>query len=155
LLARSMPSLIASSKPSGWTALSSVTRATVILCTAPPPFENGSLTDSLLALPSVPGTLNVPPNFREFITSETVRKGFGGACNVALRAIETLHFGPSWPPYTGDIHRRSVARTPFRTVSRRRVLRSWLGRRVSFLAVSAPIRCGSAVPAGDDFHVPA
>jgi hypothetical protein len=44
-------------------------------------------------------------------------KSLGGACNVALRATETVLFGSFWPPCTGQIHDRNVTRTPFRTVS--------------------------------------
>src|SRR5829696_416613 len=40
-------------------------------------------------------------------------KSLGGACNIAVRATETVLFGPVWPPYTGQIHARSVARTLF------------------------------------------
>ena len=31
-------------------------------------------------------------------------KSLGGACNVALRATETVLFGSFWPPCTGQIH---------------------------------------------------
>src|SRR5687767_3960621 len=44
-------------------------------------------------------------------------KRVGRACGVALRATETVLFGPFWPPYTAQIHASSVARTPFRIVS--------------------------------------
>ena len=44
-------------------------------------------------------------------------KSLGRAYNVALQATETVLFGPFWPPYTGKIYGRSVAHTPFRTVS--------------------------------------
>jgi hypothetical protein len=36
---------------------------------------------------------------------------------LALRTAEKFPFGPFRPPYTGQIHGRSFARTPFRTVS--------------------------------------
>jgi len=36
---------------------------------------------------------------------------------VTLQATKTGLFGPFWPSYTSQIHARSVARTPFQTVS--------------------------------------
>jgi hypothetical protein len=36
---------------------------------------------------------------------------------VALQVTETVPFGPFGTPYTCQIHVRSVARTPFQTVS--------------------------------------
>jgi hypothetical protein len=40
-------------------------------------------------------------------------------CDVALGVTEAVLCGSFWPPYTGQIHHgRSLARTPFRTVSR-------------------------------------
>src|ERR671920_2451100 len=44
-------------------------------------------------------------------------KSLGRSCNVALRDTEMVLFGPFWPLYTGQIYGRSVAPTPFRTVS--------------------------------------
>jgi hypothetical protein len=58
-------------------------------------------------------------NFAEFLFRDCP-KSLGGACNVALRATETVLFGSFWPPCTGQIHDRNVTRTPFRTVSPRR-----------------------------------
>ena len=40
-------------------------------------------------------------------------KSLGRAYNVALRATETVLFGPFWPPYTLQIYARSDAHTPF------------------------------------------
>src|SRR5918998_3135813 len=34
--------------------------------------------------------------------SRNCPKSLGGACNVALRATETVLFGPFWPPYTAQ-----------------------------------------------------
>jgi hypothetical protein len=42
------------------------------------------------------------------------------SCNVALWAAKEGLFAPFWPPYTSQIHRRSGAHIPFRTVSLRR-----------------------------------
>jgi hypothetical protein len=44
---------------------------------------------------------------------------------VALRASETAF----WSPYTAQIHPRSVAHTPFQTVS----LRGWVNKMVTYL----------------------
>src|SRR5215204_3074151 len=44
-------------------------------------------------------------------------KSFGRPYNVALRDTEMVLFVPFWPSYTGQVCRRSVASTPFRTVS--------------------------------------
>jgi hypothetical protein len=49
---------------------------------------------------------------------------------VALQVTETVPFGPFGTPYTCQIHVRSVARTPFQTVS--------LGTLVNKLPVNAP-----------------
>ena len=67
----------------------------------------GRQTGELLRTPLGRSSQNAP--------SETVRKG----PVVALRATETVLLGPFWPPDTAKIHVRSVARTPFRTVSER------------------------------------
>src|SRR4051812_22189667 len=40
-----------------------------------------------------------------------------GASNVASQGTEAPLFGPFRPRYTGQIHPRSVAQTPFQTVS--------------------------------------
>ena len=53
-----------------------------------------------------------PTNFRKH-AFETVRIGSEGPTAQAYRPPE----GPCHAPYTGQIHARSVARTPFRTVS--------------------------------------
>jgi hypothetical protein len=42
-----------------------------------------------------------------------------GASNVASQGTEAALFGPFQPLYSGQIHVRSVARTPFQTVSKR------------------------------------
>src|SRR5215213_8903804 len=42
-----------------------------------------------------------------------------GVSNVASQGTEAPLFGPFRPRYTGQIHPRSVAQTPFQTVSRR------------------------------------
>ena len=46
-------------------------------------------------------------------------KRVGGGCGVALRSTSTALFDPFWPPYASQVYAQSVARTPFRTVSRR------------------------------------
>jgi hypothetical protein len=48
---------------------------------------------------------------------ETVRKASEGVYDVALRTAEKALFGPFRHPYSGQVHVRSVAHTPFRTVS--------------------------------------
>ena len=55
-------------------------------------------------------------NFAEFIFRDCPKR-VGGACSVALRSTETVLFDPFWPPFTSQIHAKSVVRTPFRTVS--------------------------------------
>jgi len=42
-----------------------------------------------------------------------------GASNVASQVLEAVIFGTFGPLYTGQIHVRSDARTPFQTVSKR------------------------------------
>src|SRR5215218_11458233 len=64
----------------------------------------------------------VMPLFTQ-VPRETVRKG----PVVALRATETVLLGPFWPPDTAKIHVRSVARTPFRTVS----LGTWVNKAIT------------------------
>ena len=49
---------------------------------------------------------------------DTVQKGSEGACSAALRSTETVLFEPFWPPYASQIHAQSIARTPFRIVSK-------------------------------------
>jgi hypothetical protein len=44
-------------------------------------------------------------------------KSLGGAYGVALRTAEKALFGPFRHFYSGQIHDRNVAQTPFRTVS--------------------------------------
>ena len=46
-------------------------------------------------------------------------KSLGRPYNVALGDTEMVLFGPFWPSYTGQVYGRSVAPTPFRTVSER------------------------------------
>jgi hypothetical protein len=62
---------------------------------------------------------------------ETVRKGLGGVCDVALGVIETVLCGSFWLPYIGKIHGRSLARTPFRTVSMSNFIDGTSSNRVS------------------------
>jgi hypothetical protein len=58
----------------------------------------------------------LPPNLPfSFSLGETVRKGSEGPTAQAYRPPE----GPCHAPYTGQIHARSGARMPFRTVSER------------------------------------
>src|SRR5215217_2216669 len=71
--------------------------------------------------------------FRQFWLDELRRiplrnclKSPEGASNVASQGIEAVIFGTFGPLYTGQIHVRSVARTPFQTVS----LRRWVNRTV-------------------------
>ncbi len=55
-----------------------------------------------------------------FVSKQKIRncpKSLGGAYSGALWAAKKRLFGPFHPPFTGQIHARSVARTPFRTVS--------------------------------------
>jgi hypothetical protein len=42
-----------------------------------------------------------------------------GTRNGAAQSTDTVLFGLFWPRYTGQIHARSVAQTPFETVSMR------------------------------------
>src|SRR5436190_411787 len=44
-------------------------------------------------------------------------KSPGGTRNAGTQGTQTVPFGPFWPRYAGQIHSRSVTRTPFRTVS--------------------------------------
>ena len=44
-------------------------------------------------------------------------KSLGGACDLAPRIAEKALFDPFRPPHSGQIHPRSVAQSPFRTVS--------------------------------------
>jgi hypothetical protein len=46
-------------------------------------------------------------------------KSTGSARKVASQVAEATPFGPFWPRYPDQINARSVARTPFRTVSPR------------------------------------
>ena len=65
-------------------------------------------------------------NFSELRTREVRRiyfrncpKSLGGACDLAPRIAEKALFDPFRPPHSGQIHPRSVAESPFRTVSPR------------------------------------
>src|SRR5215211_3177763 len=69
---------------------------------------------------------SVNANFREIVKSEVqlrrtpyrnCLKSPEGASNVASQGTEAALFGPFRPLYTGQIHVRSVAHTPFQTVS--------------------------------------
>src|SRR5215203_5797317 len=51
------------------------------------------------------------------IAARNCPKSRGRSCNVALRDTEMVLVGPFWPSYTAQIYGRSVAPTPFRTVS--------------------------------------
>src|SRR5215203_4331237 len=53
------------------------------------------------------------------ISARNCLKSPEGASNVASQGTEAALFGPFRPLYTGQIHVRSVARTPFQTVSTR------------------------------------
>src|SRR5215218_832934 len=58
--------------------------------------------------------------FWPFIHRESERncpKSCGRSCYVALRDTKMVLVGPFWPSYTAQIYGRSVAPTPFRTVS--------------------------------------
>ena len=46
-------------------------------------------------------------------------KTLEATCRAALETAEKRCFSIFWPPYTQQMHARSVARTPFRTVSER------------------------------------
>src|SRR5215213_8021353 len=61
------------------------------------------------------------PELRELLRtpSRNCLKSPEGASNVASQGTEAPLFGPFRPRYTGQIHPRSVAQTPFQTVSRR------------------------------------
>src|SRR5215208_3695240 len=48
---------------------------------------------------------------------ETVRKVSDASAMYPFGSPKGYYFSPFWPPYTDQIHGRSVARTPFRTVS--------------------------------------
>src|SRR5215208_8082717 len=50
-------------------------------------------------------------------SSETVRKVSDASAMYPFGSPKGYYFSPFWPPYTDQIHGRSVARTPFRTVS--------------------------------------
>jgi hypothetical protein len=58
-----------------------------------------------------------PPVFIHQVAERNCPKSLGRAYNVALRATETVLFGSFWTPYSRQVYDRSVAYTPFRTVS--------------------------------------
>ena len=53
----------------------------------------------------------MPTALRMNTSTETVRKGFAGACDVASRVAETDSFVPFSSLHTGQLQDRSVART--------------------------------------------
>jgi hypothetical protein len=63
----------------------------------------------------------------ENTTSRNCPKSLGRVYGVGLRTAEKALFGPFRTPYSGQIHARSVTRTPFRTVS----LRGWVNKEES------------------------
>src|SRR5215211_7445030 len=70
-----------------------------------------------------PGPVHFPqivaePKLRR-TPSRNCLKSPGGTRNAGTQGTQTVPFGPFWPRYTGQIHARSVTRTPFQTVSRR------------------------------------
>src|SRR5215210_8702711 len=63
-----------------------------------------------------------------------------GVHHSALRASETMLFGPFWPPYTGQIHAQSVASTLFGQSRRNCLENSWTSLDRVFLYHRAAIR---------------
>jgi hypothetical protein len=106
--------------------------------TCPEPHPKGLLT-FMISSPTTTASHRAP-NFRE-LTFRNCPKSFGDVYGVALQIAEKALSGPFRPPHSGQIHVRSVAQTPFRTVSPRTLMNEAIsppGHRALHLTPQSP-----------------